>query len=406
LDNERNRKSRRIATFGALIILLLASNFATWYLTKRAKTQNSTGTPTIKTSTVLQAVSTGTISRTVTTTGTVEPGNSANVNFAVSGRVNAVDVTVGQSVTSGQPLATIDSTTLAATLNLDQATLANDEAQLATDNVNSASAQQIASDNAAIASAQTIVNNAQTSLSDATLAAPIAGTVTAVNLSVGQQVSGNGTSASTGGGGASGAGNSSATNASASSSVQFSIIATNSYTVSASVTSAQVGQIQSGEQATITVPGSTTTAYGVVSTVGLVATTTSGVSSFPVTISVTGTPSGLYSGLSADVSIVTQVVQNAILVPSTALSVTGTQEVVSLDQNGNKVPTVVTTGVTSGGQTQILSGVSAGQKIWVTQLTINGVAVGAGARARRAGFGGAGGFGGFGGAGSFGGGLG
>ena len=405
MERNGNQRGRRIATFGAISLLVLGSNFATWYLTSHTKGRAASGVPTIKTSTVLQSVATGTISRTVTTTGTVEPGNSADVNFSVSGRVTAVDVKVGQSVVAGQTLATIDTSTLSATLNLDQANLANAQAQLATDTSNSASSQQIAADNAAIASAQTQVSNAQSALSDANLTAPIAGTVTAVNLVVGQQVSGNGTTAASGSGG----GASVSTGSSSSANAQFSIISTSSYTDAATVTSAQVGQVQAGEQATITVPGSTSVAYGVVSTVGLVASTTSGVSTFPVTINVTGAPAGLYAGLSTDVSIVTQVVQNAILVPSTALSVSGSQEVVTLDQNGNKVPTVVTTGVTSGGQTQILSGLTAGQKIWVTRLTINGVAIGSGARLARGAFGGSGGFGGagaFGGAGGFGGGLG
>ncbi|CAG4909380.1 efflux RND transporter periplasmic adaptor subunit [Acidithrix sp. C25] len=393
MEQGRGSRNRRTTTFAVFIIILVASNSLTWYLTKRTKSASASAVPTIKRSTVLQSVTSGTISRTIATTGTVEPGNSANVNFAVSGIVNAVNVTVGQNVTAGQTLASVDSTTLAATLNLDQANLANDQAVLASDEASSASTQQIASDNATIASATTQVSNAQTALNDANLTAPIAGTVTAVNLAVGQQVTGSGTSVTNAKGTVAGS-------TAVASTTQISIIALNSYTISATVTSAQVGKLQDGEQATITIPGQTGTDYGVVTSVGLVASTTSGVSSFPVTISVTGAPKGLYVGLSANVSIFTQVVSNAILVPSTALSVSGSQETVTLDQNGNKVPTVVTTGISSGGQTQITSGITTGQKIFVTKLTINGVAIGGG-RVRRA-FGGGGGLGG----GGFGGGLG
>src|ERR1019366_5261946 len=115
-------------------------------------------------------------------TGTTEPATRASLNFAVSGRVNAVDVTAGQTVTVGQTLATVDPTALAASLAQAQATLANDQAQLATDQADSASASQIALDDANIASAQTQVTTAQTSLDDATLLSTIAGTVASMNL--------------------------------------------------------------------------------------------------------------------------------------------------------------------------------------------------------------------------------
>ena len=66
----------------------------------------------------------------------------------MSGRVTAVDVTAGQTVTAGQALATIDDTSLSAALAQAQANLANDQAQLATDQDDDASAAQIASDEA------------------------------------------------------------------------------------------------------------------------------------------------------------------------------------------------------------------------------------------------------------------
>ena len=113
----------------------------------------------IVTTTTVQTVTTGTISQTVAATGTIEPATTANLNFAVSGKVTAVDVTPGQVVTEGQTLATVDPTALNATLAQAQATLANDQAQLATDQADGASATQIALDNANIASAQNQVTS-------------------------------------------------------------------------------------------------------------------------------------------------------------------------------------------------------------------------------------------------------
>src|SRR5664280_1919539 len=195
-----------------------------------------------------------------------------------------------------------------------QATLANDQAQLVTDQANSASASQITLDNANIASAQTQVTTAQTSLDDAALVSTIAGKVASVSLTVGQQVTASTSSAASGAGssGTSGSGSTGSTGtgsfagstaaatgsaassaASGSSSAQVIVISTGSYIVDATVNSTAVSQVLVGDQATITVSGSTTPVYGTVGSVGLLATTTSGVSSFPVVIDVTGSPAGL-----------------------------------------------------------------------------------------------------------------
>ncbi len=62
--------------------------------------------------TVTVPVTTGTIQQTVASSGTIEPASQADLNFAVSGTVNAVNVKAGQTVTAGQVLATVDTTAL------------------------------------------------------------------------------------------------------------------------------------------------------------------------------------------------------------------------------------------------------------------------------------------------------
>ncbi|HZM54162.1 MAG TPA: biotin/lipoyl-binding protein, partial [Acidimicrobiales bacterium] len=352
------------------MVILAAAGLGTWFATK----SSSAATTGITTSTTVQTVSTGTITQTVSSTGTIEPASQANLNFAVSGRVNAVDVTAGQTVTAGQALATVDGTTLAASLAQAQATLANDQAQLVTDQANSASASQITLDNANIASAQTQVTTAQTSLDDAALVSTIAGKVASVSLTVGQQVTASTSSAASGAGssGTSGSGSTGSTGtgsfagttaaatgsaassaASGSSSAQVIVISTGSYIVDATVNSTAVSQVLVGDQATITVSGSTTPVYGTVGSVGLLATTTSGVSSFPVVIDVTGSPAGLFGGSSANVSIIVKELQDVIVVPTTAITYSGGATRVTLDSNGTKTSRDVTIGTASGGQTQV-----------------------------------------------------
>ena len=128
-------------------------------------------------------------------------------------------------------------------------------------------------------------------------------------------------------------------------------MSTGSYIVNASVTSASVSQIQVGDQATITVSGSTTPVYGTVGSVGLLASTTSGVSSFPVVIDVTGSPAGLYGGSTADVSIIVKELQDVVVVPTTAITYTsGAHHGARSTSNGTKTTQPVTIGTASGGR--------------------------------------------------------
>ena len=365
----------------------------------------------------------GTITKTVASSGTIEPASQADLNFAVAGRVNTVSVSPGQTVAAGQVLATLDSTSLAASLTQAQASLANDQAQLAADQAGGASAAQIASDNAAVASAQTQVTSAQTSMADAALTSPIAGTVATVSLAVGQEVSGSGASAGTGSGSngsssgsgsgsgtgtsagsgsSSGAGSPSSGSGSSSPTAQVVIVSTGSYVVDATVDSSQVDQVTTGDQTVITVSGSTTPIYGTVGSVGLLASTTSGVAAFPVVVNVTGSPAGLYGGSSATVSIITQELYDVVVVPTAAIHYSGDGTTVLVDSGGAKVSRTVSIGASSGGQTQVTSGLSAGDKVYVTEIAFRGAPGGTG-RAGLFGRSGAGGFGGGGGGGAGGG---
>ena len=141
-------------------------------------------------STTTVSVTTGTIQQTVASSGTIEPATQANLNFAVSGTVTAVNVKAGQTVTAGEVLATVDTTALSDDVNADQAQLDSAEARLASDEASSASATQVDSDQASVTSAESSLTNAQTALNDASLTSTISGTVASVDLSVGQQVTG------------------------------------------------------------------------------------------------------------------------------------------------------------------------------------------------------------------------
>jgi membrane fusion protein, macrolide-specific efflux system len=349
--------------------------------------------------TVTVPVTTGTIQQSVTSSGTVEPASQANLNFAVSGLVTAVDVKAGQTVTAGQVLATVDTTALTEQVDAAQAQLTSAQDRLSSDESSSASTSQIDSDQASVTSAESSLSTAQTDLNDASLTSTIGGTVATVNLTVGQQVSG--TSSGSAGTGSSGTGSSGvgtgntgtgstgtgSTGSTGSSSGQIVVIGTDSYIVNTTVDDTQIGQIAEGDQVDITVSGSgsssatgaaapTTSSssssaiYGTVSSISLVGSQSSNVTTFPVVIQVTGNPSGLYAGASADVSIVVKQLNDVTEVPTNAISYTsGGQATVTQVVNGAHVVKDVTVGVAENGETQILSGVRAGDKVLERQVT-------------------------------------
>jgi multidrug efflux pump subunit AcrA (membrane-fusion protein) len=156
--------------------------------------------------------------------------------------------------------------------------------------------------------------------------------------------------------------------------------------------------------------GATTPVYGTVSSVGLIATTTSGVATYPVTIAVTGNPGGLYPGASATVTLIVRQLSNVTTVPTTAVHYTSSGAVVYEMVNGHEVAHPVTVGMTSAGETQIVSGLSVGTEVVVPVTRTGGTGTGGtgtGGTTRRGGFGGGGfGGGGFGGGGFGGGGFG
>lgn len=390
-----------------MAVLGLAAAGGTWAATRGS----AAPTPTTR----VVAASLGTFRQQVSASGTFAPAQEADLSFPVSGTVTSVAVSVGQVVKAGQALASLDSAALAAQLAQAQATVAADQARVSADS--SASAAQQAADQASLAAAQQQVTGAQASLADATLTSPIAGTVAAVNLTAGQQVT------STGGGGSSGssAGSSSASRpagsgssgagagsggssaggstASSAATAQVVVIATNAWVVNASVDDTQVGLLAKGQQAVIVPNGSTAPVYGLVDSVGLLPSSSSGVALYPVLIKVTGSPPGLHDGAGAQLAITVKQLNDVLEVPAAAISYTAGKAQVTLAAAGHRKQPV-TVGQVSGGMAQILSGLTEGDQVLVT--------VPAGRRGNRAPTGGPGGGtrGGFGGGGLGGGGLG
>src|SRR6478672_1335854 len=328
------RRGRRLIGT-AVAALLLAGAGGAYAVAHRA----ASAQPQARTLTVTR----GTVQQTVSATGTIEPATEADLSFQSAGTVNSVGVSVGQQVTKGEVLASIDTSALQGQVTLAQAVVTQAQAQV-TAAGSSGSASQIAAADAQLASAQAKLLAAQQALSQARLTSPIDGVVAAVAVKVGSTVGGSGTSVSSG--------------------AAVSVISTNAWVVQTQVGNADLASLKQGMQAQILPTGSRTTIYGTVESIGIVASSSSsGTSQFPVTIAVTGAPAGLYAGTAASVSIIVKQMDDVLTVPTAALSSSDGRTTVTVLQNGQQVTTAVTVGRIFGARTEITAGLSDGAQI-------------------------------------------
>ncbi len=117
----RSRKGQRSPwwTVAVVAVVLVVAGAITWEVTE-------SGGPQYR----LVSVATGSVSQTLDEVGTVTPSNQANLDFGTSGTVQSVGVSVGQTVTAGQTLATLDAAPLWAALASAEATVTSASAKL------------------------------------------------------------------------------------------------------------------------------------------------------------------------------------------------------------------------------------------------------------------------------------
>ena len=379
--------TRRHAIIGVVIVLLVVGGGGAWVVTR--PTSSTAAAPT------LVSVTTSTIRQSVSATGTLEPAHRADLTFAVSGTVTSLPVVVGDTVRAGAVLATVDTSNLKTAVTSAQANVSATQDQMTAQQNAGASAVQIASSQAQLADAQAKLADSETALAAASMTSPFAGTVAQVNIAVGDKVGGAASASSSSASGGGGSSPSSASASTSSSTAQIVVISTTSWVVSASVGSADLPQLKKGQQAEITPSGSTTKVFGTVKSVGIIASSSSsGNATFPVTITVTGRPKGLYAGGAADVSIIVKQVENVLSVQTNAVHTEGGKTVVHQMKGGAQVSTPVKVGTTYGPSTQILSGLKSGDKVVGTAFRLGGSrpSGGTGTRQGGGGFGGTGGF--------------
>ncbi|MFI6826818.1 efflux RND transporter periplasmic adaptor subunit [Kribbella sp. NPDC050241] len=365
------------------------------------------------------AVARGEVTASVSSSGTLQSSQTASPQFETSGTVTQILVKVGQVVAKGAAIAKVDPSAAERQLRIadqNQIAAANsvtaageslDDAQDAAEAAAEASAspsptatngQQAQSQNQNQGqSPEVAVSNAEASLARAkadkeqadqdvegaqaavdatTLKAPIAGTITAINGSVGSVTGGSSSSSGSGGGGStsgqgSGSSTSSTTTTSASGFVDISDL--KSLQVAASFPEADAIKIKAGQSATVTLnaePGTTLTAT--LASVSPTPTTTNGVVAYSATFSLAKIPANARIGQTANVTVQTAKAADALYVPSTAVATSGTTYTVTMADGGGTREVKV--GVRGDSFTQITSGLNEGDRVELLQGAIGGTA--------------------------------
>jgi len=258
----------------------------------------------------------------------------------------------------------------------------------------------IAQYEAAVQQDQATVASAEKALAETTLLAPVSGTVTAVNATVGETVGGTGSTVTTGAENASSSGSTgqsagaSSSGSSAGSSDFIAIQTVRQLEVVSGFPEADATQLAVGQPATITFPALPETEVAArVIAVSPTSTVVNNVVTYDATIRLIAPPLDVKQGMTANVSVVVNTRSHVLELPSSAITTTGTISTVELLQNGKTSVTRIQTGLVGDSSTEIVSGVSAGDVVVVPTVSVSV------ATTTTSGFGGAGGGGFFGGGG-------
>jgi len=206
------------------------------------------------------------------------------------------------------------------------------------------SAEQLVAYQAAIDAAYTDVLAAQESVAQATIKSPIDGIVVALSLHDGQQVT------------------------AGSSTANIVIAGANGYEVATSVGVNDITQVKVGDVANVGPDGSLQRIDGKVVFVGSPSTSGSS-TTYPVVIGLTGNQSGLRNGAMATTTIdVATSKTQAVLVPTSAVRNSNGRHTVTVLSGGKTSTVNVEVGVVGAQQTEITSGVNAGQTVVLADL--------------------------------------
>lgn len=195
--------------------------------------------------------------------------------------------------------------------------------------------------NAQVESAQLQVDKARQAIEDTVLVAPFDGVVSTVNAVVGQ---------------------SSATVVASATGASGLVVLVNpeGLRVTAAIAEADATAVQVGQPATVNLPASGIDMSGEVIAVNIASTVSNNVVQYLTTVSLTDPPAEVRVGQTSSLSIITGSEEDALFVPTSAITVDGASSYVTRLADGVQTRVEVTTGMVGTTGTQILSGLAEG----------------------------------------------
>ncbi|MFJ2030843.1 efflux RND transporter periplasmic adaptor subunit [Streptosporangium sp. NPDC087985] len=285
-----------------------------------------------------------TVVASVSASGAVASAQARSLGFGSSGTVKKIYVKVGDKVTKGQVLARLDDRS--ARESLDAAAAALDSAD---DDTSTAAAY------AQYVNARNTYRAAQRTVAGTVIKAPFAGTITAVNGTVGGSSGSSAAPPSGGSGDSSARANGSADKGSAG---FIELADTKKLQLVGDFSESDVTRLKVGQPASIRFDALTgVTATGKVTQIQPTAATSNNVVQYPVTISFTKTPKEVRLGQTATVEVVIDQAENVLAVPSTVVSTAGGRSTVTVLRDGQQVPVQVEVGIRGDALTEITSGI-------------------------------------------------
>jgi RND family efflux transporter MFP subunit len=234
---------------------------------------------------------------------------------------------------------------------------------------------------AGVVTAQAALETARKTLAETVLRAPFGGTVASVSGHVGEDVAGGGVTSST----------SSSDNSSGSSgsSPLVTLVDLGQLEVSAGFSETDAAKVKVGQPATVgldALPDAKLAAHVVA--VDTLSTVVSNVVTYNVAFVLDRTTAGVKPGMSASVDVVTAERDNAINLPSSAVSGSGSAATVTVLRDGEQARVSVLPGLQGDSNTEILSGLKAGETVVLPTTTFATGSNGTGVTGTRGGGGG------------------
>lgn len=199
----------------------------------------------------------------------------------------------------------------------------------------------------AVDAAAVEVVEAEQALAQATIVSPIAGTVTAVNLHVGESVS------------------------SGSSTANVVVSGPGGYEVTTNLSVDDIRHVSVGQQALVRMDGTGKTFAGKVVAISEApsSSSSSSTTTYRVTVALDHPGTGLRDGMTSTVSIVTGTASAAVAVPTSAVTTSGSRHTVEVLDGGTTQTVQVQIGVMGSRWTEIRNGLRAGQIVVLATIS-------------------------------------